>query len=262
MCERIAVAPPQVKLPLTKELVCMEQRHDLLAVGSVGHVTLLDPRRWGGGGGAFTPPCAALAWAHVCGGWGGWWVVCGVQEAGCLAGGSCASRQPGLRTATPGLGLSQPGAHPPHSPQLQRALSRRRTADLCSVASPDESQGVRSVQLTEHLLSFGTGRGKLFFFDLRASAFLPTEPAPQHAFDYGGEGGLPRCKLAPALAPAWQPRQHLQLGPGHVVLNDLYYDHFAGEGWQLETMPSRQLFWRQQEPLWWRPSAEGAWPWH
>ena len=27
------------------ELVCLEQRADLLAVGSVGHVTLLDPRR-------------------------------------------------------------------------------------------------------------------------------------------------------------------------------------------------------------------------
>ena len=29
----------------TKELVCLEQRADLMAVGSVGHVTLLDPRR-------------------------------------------------------------------------------------------------------------------------------------------------------------------------------------------------------------------------
>ena len=29
----------------SRELVCLEQRADLLAVGSVGHVTLLDPRR-------------------------------------------------------------------------------------------------------------------------------------------------------------------------------------------------------------------------
>lgn len=36
---------PQVKLQHVKELVCMEQRADMLAVGSVGHVTLLDPRR-------------------------------------------------------------------------------------------------------------------------------------------------------------------------------------------------------------------------
>ncbi len=37
----------QVKLDKVKELVCMEQRSDVLAVGSIGHVTLLDPRRWG-----------------------------------------------------------------------------------------------------------------------------------------------------------------------------------------------------------------------
>jgi hypothetical protein len=36
----------QIELEHKKELVCLEQRHDLLAVGSVGHVTLLDPRRW------------------------------------------------------------------------------------------------------------------------------------------------------------------------------------------------------------------------
>lgn len=31
---------------LLQELVCMGQRADLLAVGSMGHVQLLDPRRW------------------------------------------------------------------------------------------------------------------------------------------------------------------------------------------------------------------------
>lgn len=50
----------------------------------------------------------------------------------------------------------------------------RRTAELQAIASPDENQGVRSVQLTEQLLSFGTGKGKLFFYDVRAQAFLPT----------------------------------------------------------------------------------------
>lgn len=40
--------------------------------------------------------------------------------------------------------------------------------------SPDGNQGVRSLALAAHLLSFGTGRGKLFLWDLRARAFLPT----------------------------------------------------------------------------------------
>lgn len=35
----------QIELTYNKELVCMEQQHDLVAVGSMGHVTLIDPRR-------------------------------------------------------------------------------------------------------------------------------------------------------------------------------------------------------------------------
>ena len=54
------------------------------------------------------------------------------------------------------------------------SLPRRRNPEVRAVASPDDNQGVRSVQLTEHLLSFGTGRGKLFFWDLRTSGFVPT----------------------------------------------------------------------------------------
>lgn len=30
------------------------------------------------------------------------------------------------------------------------------------------------MQLTDHVLSFGSGRGKLFFWDLRAGGFVPT----------------------------------------------------------------------------------------
>ncbi|KAL4444203.1 hypothetical protein ABPG75_011940 [Micractinium tetrahymenae] len=132
-----------IQLDKAKELVCMEQRSDLLAVGSIGHVTLLDPRR--------------------------------------------------------------------------------RNAELQSIVSPDENQGVRSLQLTEQLLSFGTGKGKLFFYDVRAQAFLPTE---RSAYDYAADGL--HCKLSPQPQPALQPRRHLQLGAGYVVQNDLFYDHFSG----------------------------------
>ncbi len=63
---------------------------------------------------------------------------------------------------------------PPRTLACRRPALCRRTAELQAVASPDENQGVRSVQLTDQLLSFGTGKGKLFFYDMRAEAFLPT----------------------------------------------------------------------------------------
>ncbi|KAI3427023.1 hypothetical protein D9Q98_006965 [Chlorella vulgaris] len=150
-----------IELTYNKELVCMEQQHDLVAVGSMGHVTLIDPRR--------------------------------------------------------------------------------RAGELRAVASPDNNEGVRSVQLTQHLLSFGTGRGQLFFYDLRANAFLPTQPVqpPEDCVSsgfFGGgsqHGGLPQLLQQPAVAAApavsvQPPPCHLQLGDGLVVHNETYYSHFHG----------------------------------
>lgn len=48
-CKGTMQRPSTLALPsvaVLQELVCMEQRADLLAVGSMGHVQLLDPRRW------------------------------------------------------------------------------------------------------------------------------------------------------------------------------------------------------------------------
>lgn len=54
------------------------------------------------------------------------------------------------------------------------ADARQRAAPLEMVDSPDKQQGVRSVTLEGHLLSFGTGLGKICFWDMRAQHFLPT----------------------------------------------------------------------------------------
>lgn len=64
---------------------------------------------------------------------------------------------------------------PSRNPSLALAVPQtRRNPEVKAIASPDDNQGVRSVQLTDHLLSFGSGRGKLFFWDLRAGGFVPT----------------------------------------------------------------------------------------
>jgi len=147
----------------------MEQRADLLAVGSMGHVQLLDPRRWAGFAGFLGLSLSAIA--------------C------CMHGGSKFKSAHALSPATQQnlslvrrplpVGLRLP-------PQVQTLFVPERLTALCliftprrnpevrAVASPDDNQGVRSVQLTDHLLSFGTGRGKLFFWDLRAGGFVPT----------------------------------------------------------------------------------------
>ena len=84
--------------------------------------------------------------------------------------------------------------HPPsHLTTAPRPLCcRRRQPELQLIASPDRNQGVRSLQLSSqrqqgHLLSFGTGAGRLYFYDLRSQKFLPTELKPLG--DYDDDGG-------------------------------------------------------------------------
>ena len=153
----------QVELEHKRELVCLEQRHDLLAVGSVGHVTLLDPRRWATA--ASVPAIGATApgrqgCCHQAGGWtanGGSSLPSAVQQ----------------RILCTTNSMPAPCAELP-ALRFCFGPARRRAAELSPVASPDDNQGVRSMQLQDHLLSFGTGRGMLFLYDLRAQAFLPT----------------------------------------------------------------------------------------
>ena len=56
------------------------------------------------------------------------------------------------------------------------------TVGTSTLLSPDANHGVRSLCIKDRVLSFGTGRGKLCFYDIRAGGCVPTvmpsEPVP------------------------------------------------------------------------------------
>jgi hypothetical protein len=106
----------QLTIPNARELVSMAVRQDLIAVGGLSRVCLLDPRK------------------------------------------------------------------------------RDPNAVIHEIASPDPREGIRSICISNDLVSFGTGKGKIAFFDLRASNFLSIDAEP-------GEEMPPR-PATPAAAPA------------------------------------------------------------
>ena len=74
---------------------------------------------------------------------------------------------------------------------------------------------MRSLTFLDHLLSCGSGRGRMFFFDLRASAYLELDPLD-----------------APSAAPSRRPAlrtlpertsNFLQCGPGYLNQTDTVY---------------------------------------
>lgn len=48
--------------------------------------------------------------------------------------------------------------------------------------SPDDECGVRSLKFNQDVLSFGTGAGNLFFYDLRAGALLSSQSSREQPF--------------------------------------------------------------------------------
>lgn len=52
--------------------------------------------------------------------------------------------------------------------------------------SPDKDCGVRSLSFNQELLSIGTGAGNLFFYDLRAGAFLSHSQQPHRLHTSSG----------------------------------------------------------------------------
>jgi WD repeat-containing protein 40A len=49
------------------------------------------------------------------------------------------------------------------------------------IKSKDRECGVRSLQFKNELISIGTGGGKVFFYDLRASNYLPSNGSQAHS---------------------------------------------------------------------------------
>ncbi len=84
------------------------------------------------------------------------------------------------------------------------------------------SAGVRSLTFLDHLLSCGSGRGRMFFFDLRASAYLELDPldapAVAHHHSSGSSAGSP-----PGSALPDRTTKFLQCGPGYLNQTDHVY---------------------------------------
>jgi hypothetical protein len=168
---------------------------------------------------------------------------------------------------------------------------RDPNAVVQEISSPDPSEGIRSICISNNLVSFGTGKGKIAFFDLRASKFLSIDAEPgeeMSARPYtpstrapgtstaqqltlgqilngaggGGNGGaglgarlrnlaedVSRYQYGvqaneffqmmrneynedeeeePDTVPAPKPRHYLETGPGWVQENATYFDYFGG----------------------------------
>lgn len=140
-------------------------------------------------------------------------------------------------------------------------------AVVAALQSPDGNHGVRSVCVTDRVVSFGSGQGKISLYDVRAARYLPTVPppgeaAPRRAWGEAEDDALPPsavpfCEVPrsrhaeppgygsdppPALGaplPAAgrarvvpPSRHHLQASNalGWVAHNETYYEYFAESG--------------------------------
>ncbi|XP_022086935.1 DDB1- and CUL4-associated factor 12-like [Acanthaster planci] len=75
---------------------------------------------------------------------------------------------------------------------------------ITSICSKERGSGVRSVSFREEIVTIGTGRGTIRFFDIRAGRYLPDEARPKK-----------ECTL--------------RTGQGHLNRDDMYFQHFYGE---------------------------------
>ena len=201
------------RLAHDREAVCLAVGPGLIAAGSQAHVSLVDPRAGGGcggGGGGASPALLSGGPALAFGG-------TRLGNAGGVAAGD---------GDTPGAGAS-PGALTPAGPPGAGVV-----ADL---DSPDGPTGVRSLCLEGHLLSAGTGAGRIAFFDLRAGrwaglGFAPAKPPPQApAARPPSPPPLSHALTAPPLpAPPAVPRTALAAGRGWVEPNAVFLEHFSG----------------------------------
>ncbi|KFM25623.1 DDB1- and CUL4-associated factor 12 [Auxenochlorella protothecoides] len=94
--------------------------------------------------------------------------------------------------------------------------TRTRRGAMTIIPSPDATVGVRSVSVQDDLVSFGTGAGKLCFFDVRAGKLLDRAARREAAV---GQYHTPAL-LAPLPFA-------LETGPGWLDQNQTYWDHFA-----------------------------------
>ncbi len=123
---------------------------------------------------------------------------------------------------------------------------RDPAAFVATLQSPDPAHGVRSLALTDRLLSFGTGRGLVCIWDLRAGRYVPSAaaaapgappraalraPAPGSAAEPAALLRAAAARGGPALrgrvaAPAPGAAASLRLGAGWVERNATFWGQF------------------------------------
>lgn len=128
---------------------------------------------------------------------------------------------------------------------------RRRQGNIMKLTHAQRDQGTRSVSINGNLLTFGTGKGLIAFFDIRNQKLVPTEPAPDpdmqssyHWVDRAGtyhatdscpsiaaaQGNTDILQNNTGLTRVLKPQKMcLTTGKGHLVENATYLDLFYGE---------------------------------
>jgi len=79
------------------------------------------------------------------------------------------------------------------------------------IPAVDTAYGVRSLSMSDHVLTSGSGQGRISFLDLRSIAYLPVRGGVQ------GSGCMPMDESL-----------YLQSGEGYMVADGIYEEHFAG----------------------------------
>ncbi|CAL5228259.1 g11362 [Coccomyxa viridis] len=100
-------------------------------------------------------------------------------------------------------------------------IDPRKKTPVQEVESLDHSHGVRSLTFLDHLLSCGSGRGRMFFYDMRAAAYLELDPLDAPPVSQNSRPG--------STLPD-RTTNFLQCGPGYLNQTDaVYLEHFHGE---------------------------------
>lgn len=95
----------------------------------------------------------------------------------------------------------------------------RSAKPIASIESRERGSGVRSVSFRREILTIGTGRGSVMFFDIRAGKFLTSNMKPQQVADF-----------KPAKTKSGkQPIYKLSTGQGWLSRDDMYYEYFVDD---------------------------------
>ncbi|XP_072038065.1 DDB1- and CUL4-associated factor 12-like [Amphiura filiformis] len=98
----------------------------------------------------------------------------------------------------------------------------RSAEPIASIESKEHGSGVRSLSFRKEVLTIGTGRGSIMFFDIHAGKFLP----PQMKIINKVDGPtLKKRRLVARPSSIFK----LSTGEGYLCKDDLYYEYFSDD---------------------------------